>query len=108
MPHTDVEEKNATAGDQAGVAAESASQKDLKMPSTVSAKLNDKGEISAKISDIAVVVKAQGCNDDSPGIMLCNRSPVVEVTFPGVKEPLNNAPQIRDTTRLMLRSDPCN
>ncbi|MEQ7757791.1 hypothetical protein [Xanthomonas hortorum] len=24
------------------------------------------------------------------------------------KEPLNNAPQIRDTTRLMLRSDPCN
>ncbi|MFS8413727.1 DUF4189 domain-containing protein, partial [Xanthomonas campestris pv. campestris] len=21
---------------------------------------------------------------------------------------LNNAPQIRDTTRLMLRSDPCN
>ncbi|MFS8376009.1 DUF4189 domain-containing protein, partial [Xanthomonas campestris pv. armoraciae] len=23
-------------------------------------------------------------------------------------EPLNNAPQIRDTTRLMLRSDPCN
>ncbi|WP_220475051.1 hypothetical protein, partial [Xanthomonas vasicola] len=25
-----------------------------------------------------------------------------------LKEPLNNAPQIRDTTRLMLRSDPCN
>ncbi|MEQ7778527.1 hypothetical protein, partial [Xanthomonas sp. WHRI 8356] len=25
-----------------------------------------------------------------------------------VREPLNNAPQIRDTTRLMLRSDPCN
>ncbi|MFS8388578.1 DUF4189 domain-containing protein, partial [Xanthomonas campestris pv. campestris] len=24
------------------------------------------------------------------------------------REPLNNAPQIRDTTRLMLRSDPCN
>ncbi|MEB1831752.1 hypothetical protein VDR77_17710 [Xanthomonas campestris pv. campestris] len=24
------------------------------------------------------------------------------------KEPLNNAPQIRDTTRLMLRGDPCN
>ncbi|MFS8405423.1 DUF4189 domain-containing protein, partial [Xanthomonas campestris pv. raphani] len=23
-------------------------------------------------------------------------------------EPLNNAPQIRDTTRLMLRGDPCN
>ncbi|MGN5517272.1 DUF4189 domain-containing protein, partial [Xanthomonas gardneri] len=23
-------------------------------------------------------------------------------------EPLNNAPQIRDTTRLLLRSDPCN
>ncbi|MBG3852338.1 hypothetical protein I4699_20560 [Xanthomonas hortorum pv. carotae] len=80
MPHTDVEEKNATAGDQAGVAAESASQKDLKMPSTVSAKLNDKGEISAKISDIAVVVK----------------------------EPLNNAPQIRDTTAPCSRSDPCN
>ncbi|MEA9840653.1 hypothetical protein [Xanthomonas campestris] len=25
-----------------------------------------------------------------------------------VRETLNNAPQIRDTTRLMLRSDPCN
>ncbi|MFS8400929.1 DUF4189 domain-containing protein, partial [Xanthomonas campestris pv. campestris] len=24
------------------------------------------------------------------------------------RETLNNAPQIRDTTRLMLRSDPCN
>ncbi|WP_238534687.1 hypothetical protein, partial [Xanthomonas phaseoli] len=26
----------------------------------------------------------------------------------GITEALNNAPQIRDTTRLMLRSDPCN
>ncbi|MBV7307062.1 hypothetical protein KW404_21715, partial [Xanthomonas vasicola pv. vasculorum] len=25
-----------------------------------------------------------------------------------LREPLNNSPQIRDTTRLMLRSDPCN
>lgn len=55
------------------------------MPSAVNAKLNDQGEISAKINDISVLIKAQDCNEDSPGIMLCNRSPVVEVTFPGVK-----------------------
>ncbi|MEA9482786.1 hypothetical protein VC290_21160, partial [Xanthomonas campestris] len=31
-----------------------------------------------------------------------------EPTKTSIREPLNNAPQIRDTTRLMLRSDPCN
>ncbi|MCE4360738.1 FG-GAP repeat protein [Xanthomonas hortorum] len=85
VPDTDVKEKNATAADQAGVTHESVSRKDLKMPSTVSAKLNDKGEIRTTISDITLVIKAQGCNEDSPGIMLCNRSLVVEVTFPGGK-----------------------
>ncbi|MBB4131884.1 FG-GAP repeat protein [Xanthomonas sp. 3075] len=60
-------------------------QKDLKMPSTVNAKLNSQGEMSVNISDITVSIKAQGCNEDSPGIMLCNRSPVVEVAFPGVE-----------------------
>lgn len=61
------------------------SQKDLKMPSTANAKLNDQGEMSADISGIAVLVKAQGCHEDGPGIMLCNRSPAVEVTFPEIK-----------------------
>ncbi len=62
-----------------------AMQKDLKMPSAVNAKLNSQGEINVKISDIAISINAQGCTEDSPGIMLCNRSPVVEVAFPGVK-----------------------
>ncbi|WP_239684983.1 FG-GAP repeat protein [Xanthomonas arboricola] len=70
---------------QASTRPESSPQKDLKMPSTVNAKLNDQGEISADISGIAISIKAQGCSEDSPGIMLCNRSPVVEVTFPGAK-----------------------
>lgn len=52
------------------------------MPSTANAKLNEQGEISADIGGIAVSVHAQSCTEDSPGIMLCNRSPVVEVTFP--------------------------
>ncbi|MCC8556295.1 FG-GAP repeat protein [Xanthomonas hortorum] len=60
-------------------------QKDLKMPSTVNAKLDEKGGISANISGISVSIKAQGCNEDSPGIFFCNRSPVVEVTFSGGK-----------------------
>ncbi|APP80999.1 hypothetical protein BJD10_15965 [Xanthomonas hortorum pv. gardneri] len=30
------------------------------------------------------------------------------LTNESLREPLNNAPQIRDTTRLLLRSDPCN
>ncbi|MEA9482800.1 hypothetical protein VC290_21250 [Xanthomonas campestris] len=34
--------------------------------------------------------------------------PEVVALLERIKEPLNNAPQIRDTTRLMLRSDPCN
>ncbi|MDO0849301.1 FG-GAP repeat protein [Xanthomonas campestris pv. campestris] len=63
----------------------SAHQKDLKMPATVNAKLNDQGEVSANISGIGVSIKVQGCNEDSPGIMLCNRSPAVEVSFPGAK-----------------------
>ena len=60
-------------------------QKDLKIPSIINVKLNGQGEISASIGGIAVTIKAQACNEDSPGIMLCNRSPVVEVTFQGVK-----------------------
>ncbi len=71
--------------DQASKKTESLSQKDLKMPSSVNAKLNDQGEISVDISGITVSIKAQSCSEDSPGIMLCNRSPVVEVTFPGAK-----------------------
>lgn len=47
------------------------------MPSTVNAKLNDQGEINADINGIAISIKAQRCSEDSPGIMLCNRSPVV-------------------------------
>ncbi|WP_419744911.1 XAC2610-related protein [Xanthomonas phaseoli] len=60
-------------------------QKDLKMPSSVNAKLNGQGEISVTISGIAVSIKAQGCIEDSPGVVLCNRSPVVKVWFPGIE-----------------------
>ncbi|NIJ85238.1 hypothetical protein FHY35_002193 [Xanthomonas arboricola] len=74
-----------SAEDQTGKKPESSPQKDLKMPSTVNAKLNDQGEINADINGIAISIKAQRCSEDSPGIMLCNRSPVVEVTFPGAK-----------------------
>ncbi|KGU37959.1 hypothetical protein DGN16_11295 [Xanthomonas citri pv. fuscans] len=49
------------------------------------AKFNEQGEISADIGGIAVSVHAQSCTEDSPGIMLCNRSPIVEVAFPGTK-----------------------
>ncbi|MFS8464361.1 hypothetical protein EIQ00_20040 [Xanthomonas campestris pv. raphani] len=55
------------------------------MPLIVNAKFNDQGEISANINGIDVSIRTQGCNEDSPGIMLCNRSPVVEVTFPAAK-----------------------
>ncbi|OAG68659.1 hypothetical protein A7D17_13175 [Xanthomonas floridensis] len=55
------------------------------MPSTVNATLNSQGEISVDIDGISVSIKALGCNEDIPDIMLCNRSPVVEVGFPGVK-----------------------
>ncbi|MBB5865837.1 hypothetical protein GGR61_003498 [Xanthomonas arboricola] len=41
-------------------------------------------------------------------ITLGNRVHVKDLAGKAVREPLNNAPQIRDTTRLMLRSDPCN
>ncbi|UZA98192.1 MULTISPECIES: FG-GAP repeat protein [Xanthomonas] len=71
--------------DKVGKKPEPASQKDLKMPSTVNAKLNGQGEISVNISGITVSIKAQGCSEDSPGVVLCNRSPVVEVSFPGAK-----------------------
>lgn len=71
--------------DQVGERPESSPQKELKMASNVNATLNSQGEISADISGITVSVKTQSCNEDSPGIMLCNRSPVVEVTFPGSK-----------------------
>ncbi len=74
-----------TDGAEVGKKPESSPQKDLKMPSTVNATLNGQGEIRADISGIAVSIKAQSCNEDSPGIMLCNRSPVVEVAFPGVR-----------------------
>ncbi|WP_372163600.1 hypothetical protein ACCP94_11730 [Xanthomonas campestris pv. fici] len=60
-------------------------QKDLKMPSAVNAKLNGQGEISVNISGITFSIKAQGCSEDGPGVVLCNRSPVVEVSFPGAK-----------------------
>ncbi|WAT16154.1 FG-GAP repeat protein [Xanthomonas fragariae] len=63
----------------------SAPQKNLKMPSTVNAKFNEQGEISTKISDIAISIKAHGCTEEGSGIMLCNRSPVVEVKFRGGK-----------------------
>ncbi|WP_434991207.1 XAC2610-related protein [Xanthomonas melonis] len=73
------------ADDQVDKKPESPLQKDLKMPSSVSAKFNSQGEISVDISGITVSIKAQSCTEDSPGIMLCNRSPVVEVVFPGVE-----------------------
>ncbi|UKR54152.1 FG-GAP repeat protein [Xanthomonas fragariae] len=53
------------------------------MSSTVNANLNGQGEVSANISGIAVLIKAAGCTERSPGIALCNRSVIVEVTFPG-------------------------
>ncbi|WP_258072113.1 FG-GAP repeat protein [Xanthomonas arboricola] len=85
-PPEDADGAKLSAEDQAGKKPESSPQKDLKMPSTtVNAKLNDQGEISADINGIAISIKAQGCSEDSPGIMLCNRSPAVEVTFPGAK-----------------------
>ncbi|WP_414353553.1 XAC2610-related protein [Xanthomonas campestris] len=72
--------------DQVGKKPESSPQKELKkMPSAVNAKFNGQGEISADISGIAVSIRTQGCNEDSPGVMLCNRSPLVDVAFPGVK-----------------------
>lgn len=58
---------------------------DSKMPSSVNAKPNEQGEINATIGGVAVSIKAQDCSEDSPGIMLCNRSPVVRLTFPGGK-----------------------
>ncbi|WP_228734659.1 FG-GAP repeat protein [Xanthomonas euvesicatoria] len=84
-PSADADGAKLSLEDQVGKKRESSSQKDMEMPSNVNAKLSDQGEISADISGIAVSVKAQGCNEDSPGIMLCNRSPVVEVEFPGTK-----------------------
>ncbi|WP_372393513.1 hypothetical protein ACCQ05_08555 [Xanthomonas sp. NCPPB 3582] len=70
---------------QSGKKSEFSSQKELKMSSAANAKLNDQGEIHTKINGIAVSVKAQGCNERSPGIFLCNRSVIVEVIFPGGK-----------------------
>ncbi|MCE4330701.1 FG-GAP repeat protein [Xanthomonas campestris pv. coriandri] len=84
-PSAEADGAKLSAQDQTGKKPESSPQKDLKMPSTVNAKLNDQGEIKADISGIAISIKAQGCSEDSPGIILCNRSPVVEVTFPGAK-----------------------
>ncbi|WP_274401830.1 XAC2610-related protein [Xanthomonas cucurbitae] len=60
-------------------------REDLKMPSSVNEKLNGQGEMDATIAGIAVSIKAQDCSEDSPGVMLCNRSPVVSITFPGGK-----------------------
>ncbi|MCC4611889.1 FG-GAP repeat protein [Xanthomonas campestris pv. esculenti] len=71
--------------DQFEKATAPASQGDSEMPATVNATLNDKGEVRASISGINVSIKAQGCTEDGSGIMLCSRSPVVEVTFPGRK-----------------------
>ncbi|MBB4133425.1 peptidase [Xanthomonas sp. 3075] len=44
-------------------------------------------------------IYASSTDEGSAAIILTSSTP---------REPLNNAPQIRDTTRLMLRSDPCN
>lgn len=84
-PSAEADKVRSPAEDQAGKEPGSPPEKDLKMPSTVNAKLNSQGEISADVSGIAVSIKAQGCSEDSPGVVLCNRSPVVEVSFPGAK-----------------------
>lgn len=84
-PSSEADEAKSSAEDRAGRKPEFSPQKDLKVPANVNAKLNDQGEVSANISGIGVSIKVQGCNEDSPGIMLCNRSPAVEVTFPGAK-----------------------
>ncbi|WP_372381834.1 hypothetical protein ACCQ12_12240 [Xanthomonas sp. NCPPB 1068] len=84
-PSAEADGAKLSAQDQTGKKHESSPQKDLKMPSAVNAKLNDQGEVNADIGGIAISIKSQGCSEDSPGIMLCNRSPVVEVAFPGIK-----------------------
>lgn len=84
-PSAEADGEKSPAKNQASKKPEYELQKDLKMPSTANAKLNEQGEISADIGGIAVSVHAQSCTEDSPGIMLCNRSPVVDVAFPGTK-----------------------
>ena len=74
-----------TEDQEVGKKPESSPKKELKMPSTANAKLNDQGEIDVKISGISVSIKAQGCNERSPGIFLCNKSVIVEVKFPDSK-----------------------
>ncbi|MCL1501276.1 hypothetical protein [Xanthomonas nasturtii] len=73
----------ASAPDQVEGSSGSPLQKDLKVPVTINSKLNDQGVLKEKINEIAVLIKAQNCTEDSPGTMLCNRSPIVEVTFLG-------------------------
>ncbi|PPU35291.1 hypothetical protein XspCFBP7912_10465 [Xanthomonas sp. CFBP 7912] len=53
------------------------------MPVAINSNLNDQGVLKEKINEIALLIKAQNCTEDSPGIMLCNRSPIVELTFLG-------------------------
>ncbi|MCC4635331.1 FG-GAP repeat protein [Xanthomonas dyei] len=84
-PSVNAGESQSPAEDQAGKKTESLLEKDLKVPSTVNATLNSQGEINVEIGGISVSVKTRGCSEDSPGIMLCNRSPVVEVAFPEIK-----------------------
>lgn len=42
------------------------------MPNRSNARLDEKGELSARVGDVTLSVKAGSCQEDSPGITLCN------------------------------------